>query len=140
MVLICKTLSPFHPKMHKWFCRRRSEDFVNIFSLYCNNIPLEKGMVQYFNKLESPLPKDVLCKVWLKLALWFLNGQQVFRKAHLSFELRWAKNKYVRWKEYCFNSIQLLFRRMDCFSMCYRNYTVFIHRNQWLKSNYPHMS
>ena len=25
------------------------------------------------NKLEFPLPKDDLCQVWLKLALWFLR-------------------------------------------------------------------
>jgi hypothetical protein len=32
---------------------------------------LEKGYPLYLNKLESPLPKDGLCQVWLKLAQWF---------------------------------------------------------------------
>jgi hypothetical protein len=29
---------------------------------------LEKGDPLHLNKLESPLPKDDLCQVWLKLA------------------------------------------------------------------------
>ena len=34
-------------------------------------LPLEKGGALYFNKLESPSPKDALHQVWLKLAQWF---------------------------------------------------------------------
>ena len=33
-------------------------------------IPLEKSSNLHLNKLESPLPKDVLCLFWLKMALW----------------------------------------------------------------------
>jgi hypothetical protein len=33
--------------------------------------PLGEGLSLYFNKLESLLPKDDLCQVWLKLAQWF---------------------------------------------------------------------
>jgi hypothetical protein len=53
------------------------------------------------------LPKDDLCQVWLKLALRFWRRSQkcksinrqtdnmwLCRKAHLSFQLRWAKNKH----------------------------------------------
>ena len=53
------------------------EDFSNfniIFSLFHYYLPLEKAMVLYLNKLESPSPKDFLCQVWLKLAQWFLRG------------------------------------------------------------------
>ena len=56
---------------------------------------------------------DALCQVWLKLALWFLikrwkyekiyrrmnrrtDRQQGIRKAHLSFQLRWAKIPIIR--------------------------------------------
>ena len=65
---------------------------------------LGKQQGPYFNKLESPLPKDALYQVRLKLARWFWrrrkyekfttrttttttttdNGQIVIRKAHLS--------------------------------------------------------
>jgi hypothetical protein len=62
----------------------------------------------HLNKLESPPPKDDLCQVWLKLTQWFWrrsqkckslqtdgrrdDGQKAIRIAHLSFQLRWAKN------------------------------------------------
>ena len=35
--------------------------------------PLKKGVAPHLYKLEFPLPKNVLCKIWLKLALWFLD-------------------------------------------------------------------
>ena len=64
-------------------CSRSSEmtskrtSRVNIFSLFCNYFPLEKGVVLHLNKLESPLPNDALCLVWLKLANWFLRRRFV---------------------------------------------------------------
>ena len=36
-------------------------------------LPLEKGVALHLNKLKSPLLKDALCQVWLKLAKWFWN-------------------------------------------------------------------
>ena len=45
--------------------------FVNLFSQFCNYLPLEKGRALHLYKLESPLPKDALCQVWLILAQWF---------------------------------------------------------------------
>ena len=49
------------------------DDFLNfnVFSLFCNFLPLEKGGALYLKKLESPSLKDVLCQVWLKLIQWF---------------------------------------------------------------------
>ena len=51
------------------------EDFwKNIFnniSYFCYYLPLELGVALHLNKLESPLPSDALCQVWLKLAQWF---------------------------------------------------------------------
>ena len=58
-------------KLAKWFWRRRFLNFVNVFSLFRNYLPLGKGGALLLNKLESPSPKDALCKVWLKLAQWF---------------------------------------------------------------------
>ena len=60
-------------KLAQWFWRRGFFNFVNVFSLFRNYLPLEKGGVLHLNKLESPSPKDALCKVWLKLAQWFLR-------------------------------------------------------------------
>ena len=58
-------------KLAQWFCRRRFFNFVNVFSLFRNYLPLEKGGALHLNKLESPSPKDALCQVGLKLAQWF---------------------------------------------------------------------
>ena len=58
-------------KLAQWFWRRRFLNFVNVFSLFHNYLPLEKAGALYLNKLESPSPKDALCQVWLKLAQWF---------------------------------------------------------------------
>ena len=60
-------------KSAQWFWRRRFLNFVNVLSLYRNNLPLEKGVALPLNNLESPSPNDALCQVWLKLAQWFLR-------------------------------------------------------------------
>ena len=58
-------------KLAQWFWRIRFLNFVNVFSLFRNYPPLEKGRALHLNKLESPSPKDALCQDWLKLAQWF---------------------------------------------------------------------
>ena len=58
-------------KMAQCFWRRRFLKFVDVFSPFCNYLPLKKSRVLYLNKLESPSHKDALCQVWLKLAQWF---------------------------------------------------------------------
>ena len=65
-------------------------------------------------KLESPLPKDDLCQVWLKLAHWFWrrrwkcqkfttttdNWQILIRKAHLSLRMIIPCEKTFPWFHY----------------------------------------
>ena len=55
------------PRLHcakfgwNWPCASGEEDFlnfVNLFSLFGNYLLLEKGRALYFNKLESPSPKE----------------------------------------------------------------------------------
>ena len=58
-------------KLAQWFWGRRFLNVVNVFSLFDNYLPLEKGGALHLNKLESPSPKDALCQIWLKLAQWF---------------------------------------------------------------------
>ena len=62
-------------KLAQWFWRRGFLNFVNVFSLFRNYLPMEKGGALHLNKLESPSPKDALCQVWLKLAQWFWRGR-----------------------------------------------------------------
>ena len=45
--------------------------FHHVFSLSHNYFPLEKVEAFHLNKLESPLPMDVLCQVLSKFAQWF---------------------------------------------------------------------
>ena len=68
-------LNPLHPRMlcakfgWNWLSGSGEEDFfnvVNVFSLFNNYLPLEKGGALHLNKLESPLTKDALCQVLLK--------------------------------------------------------------------------
>ena len=70
-------------KMSQWFWRRRFLNFVNVFSLFHNYLPLEKGVALHLNKLESPSLKDALCQVWLKLAQWF--WRRIFLKVIIVF-------------------------------------------------------
>ena len=79
MFFIWAHLNPFHLKMHyakfgwNWLCGFLN--FVNVFTLFRNYLPLEKGRILHLNKLESPSSKDALCQVWLKLALWFWRSR-----------------------------------------------------------------
>ena len=85
-------------------------NFVNVFLLLHNHLPLEKDVTLHLNKLASLSPKDALWQVWLKMAQWFWrrrrkcekfmktttttttdNGQILIRKSHLSLRLRWAE-------------------------------------------------
>ena len=50
---------------------RRVLKVVNLFLLFPNYPPFEKGMALHLNKLESLPPRDTLCQVWLKLAQLF---------------------------------------------------------------------
>ena len=73
-------------KLAQWFWRRRFFNFVNVFWLFWNYLPLEKGRALHLNKLESPLPKDALCQVWLIFAQlfwrrrWKCNDEQQRRR------------------------------------------------------------
>ena len=61
-------------KLSQLFFRRSFFfNFANVFSLFRNYLSLEKGNAPHLKKLESPLPKDVLCQAWLKLTHWFLR-------------------------------------------------------------------
>ena len=60
-------------KLAQWFWRRRFLNYDNVFLLFRNHPPLEKGRALHLNKLQFSSPKDDLHKVWLKLTQWFLR-------------------------------------------------------------------
>ena len=77
---IWTNLSPHHPSSlcakigWNWPSGSGEEiflNFVNVFSLFHKHLPLEIGGVLHLNKLKSPLPRNALCQLWLKLAQWF---------------------------------------------------------------------
>ena len=51
-------------KFAQWFWRRRYLNFVNVFALFRNYLPFEKGGALHLNNIETPLPTDALCQVW----------------------------------------------------------------------------
>ena len=77
----------------KWFRRRRFLNFFNVFSLFRNYLPLEKGGALHLNKFESLSPKDALCQVWLKLAQWFWR-RKIFNFVNVFSIFR----NYLPWK------------------------------------------
>ena len=95
MVLICKTLT-FLPKdaicpvwLKLALCDSGQEDFVNVFSLFRNYLPLEKDRAPHLNKLDSPSPKNALCELSLvnigsvvpeKMEMWKLYRQIYIRQ------------------------------------------------------------
>ena len=94
------------PRLHcakfgwNWPCASGEEDFlnfVNLFSLFGNYLLLEKGRALYFNKLESPSPKDALCQVWLKLAQWFWRRRSLWQLQWPQQQQRWTTDKF--WSE-----------------------------------------
>ena len=71
-------------KLAQWFRRRIFLNFVNVFLLFCNYLPLEKGRALHLNKLVlNSLQPTMLCAkfVW-NWAPWFwrrfLNFVNVF--------------------------------------------------------------
>ena len=48
-------------------------NFVSVFSLFSNYLPLEKSGTLHLYKFESPSPKDALCQIWVNLAQWSLR-------------------------------------------------------------------
>ena len=90
-------------KIGPWFWRRRFLNFVNVFLLFCNYLPLEKDGALHWNKLEFPHPRMLCAKFGWN---WPLR-------------LMWAKNKYAK-------QIQCLdnFRKALIYnSALFKNYT-----------------
>ena len=49
-------------KLAQWFWRRRLLNFVNVFLLFHNYLPLEKGGALHLNNLESPSSRKLCAK------------------------------------------------------------------------------
>ena len=58
---------------NRFFKNNISLTWHGLISLFCYYPPLKEDVTLHFNIFESPLYKDTLCQVWLKLAEWFLR-------------------------------------------------------------------
>ena len=93
------------------FWRRRFFNFVNVFLLFQNYLPLEKDGALNLKNLNPLHPRMLCAKTqWFWRRRWNCekfatmptttmttkdNGQILIRKAHLSLWLRWAKIHWV---------------------------------------------
>ena len=77
-------------KLVQWFCKGRFSNFIKLFFLFHYHLPLEKGETIHLMKLESSLPKNALCSIWLKLAQWFLKRKVKMRKVYRQTDGRWT--------------------------------------------------
>ena len=81
------TLCQVLMKLAQWFWRRRFLKNINVFSQFGNYLLLEKGGSLHLNKFESPLTKDTLCQVLLKLAQWFWR-RRFFKNINVFSQIR----------------------------------------------------
>ena len=72
-MILLKAINEFCKFLRVWYWNwpSGSRDFVNVFWLFRNYLPLEKELTHHLNKLESASAEEALCQVWLKLAQWF---------------------------------------------------------------------
>ena len=86
-----------------WIWRRRCLKFAWFWPFGALPLGPHGGHTYYLNNFESPTPKDDSCQVWLKSNHAFSRRRWKCKKftddgrkrtaiAHLSLQLRWAKN------------------------------------------------
>ena len=84
--------------------RRRFLKVVNVFSLFCNYLPMRQGMALWIPFTQGCFVPSL--KMWKVYRRTYRqtdrqtggqtdDGRQVIRKAHLSCQLMWAKNRTI---------------------------------------------
>ena len=84
-------------------------NFVNVFLLFSNYMPLEKGKALHMNKNESPLPKYALCQVWLALEKKFF-----FKISSMYFRYFVIISPWKRTGYFILTNMTLIYPRMIC--------------------------
>ena len=106
-------------KLVQWFWIRR---FLNIFNIILHfrcYLPLEKGVALRLSSTQGYLVQSLVeigpVVMEKKLKMWKVyrqtdDRQHVLRKAHLSFQLRWAKKliKNMDWNSWVYIKLKLL--------------------------------
>ena len=82
----------------QWFSRRRFSNFLHIFFLIPNYLPLEKGRALHLNKFKFTYPKDTLCQVWLKFTQCFLGRMsKMWKESRRTDRSRTGDPESSRW-------------------------------------------
>ena len=78
---------------NRFFKNNISLTWHSLITLFCYYLPLKEDLTLHFNIFETLIHKDTLCRVWFKLAMWFLRRR--FLKVVNVFSLC---DYYLPWK------------------------------------------
>ena len=79
------------------FWWRRFLNVVTVFVLYRYHLHLEKGVLLPLTKVESPVHKDILYQVWLKLTKWFWKRKMnVWKVYNDEYDREWKSEKPLK--------------------------------------------
>ena len=87
--------------------KRWLREEINHYLLY------ENLMVLHLNKLETPSPKNALCKVWFKLAQWFWRRRFLFNSS-VYFRYFTIISPMKRAEPFIWTNLNSLHPRMPC--------------------------
>ena len=83
-----------------------------MFSLFCNYLNFEKGVALHLNKLESPLPKDALCQVWLKSAQFWRKSWKCEKFIDRQTDRKTTDNRWSKKLTRAFSSGELKIKQV----------------------------
>ena len=91
------------------FLEKKFLNFVNVFLLFLYHLPFRKKVAPSFEETWIPFTQGCFVPSFVeigpvvlekKMKMWKVyrrtDGRQVIRKAHLSFQPRWAKNIFQK--------------------------------------------
>ena len=90
-------------------------NFINVFLLFHDNLPLEKKVALHLNKLEFHSPRNAICQVCLKLFSCALRVK-IFKIFVNVFSLIVFLD-YLPWRRvgpFCWTNFNFLYLRMLC--------------------------
>ena len=90
-------LCQFWLKLVKWFWRRKFSSFVDLFSLFCYNLPFEKGGILHLNKLKFLGPRMMCNKfVWNWPSGSVEEGEKVKNNNNVDYDNNGKRTIYDR--------------------------------------------
>ena len=86
---------------------------IYILAIFSYYLPLEKDGTHHLDRFDSLVPKDHLCQVWLKLALWFWRRRwkcEIFTTTTIRSEifLNWTRSNKQSVNEFTISYTNIL--------------------------------